>query len=363
MRAVVISLLLVACASGGGEAAVGTDDLTGVTQYNDDPAGIVLWSQNVAQFGHDVDGKSPTIAVNGARWKNIIRCVRDSQCNRFGVLPDVFAFQEASREMCELIDNELETQLNGGGNAWDWHAVDNWSSFSFHWKSGCILYRRARFDSSSRVIKNIGFYETNNPAPCKLAGHSTPGLKLKDVRSGRWISIASFHEDHFGDHDTCDNTTFKADGSVVAYDETKFCNYLNMQKLGAELPAADVQIVAGDQNYTPFNCDAQSYARCHWKSIVAGQGSCSDKPNLGWHDPFFEKDPNLVKGAGAIDWIVLKGGSGVELMPSTERNYKAGMVGKCIYCAGDANVYGDGNGGIDPDRISDHTAKFVKILY
>jgi hypothetical protein len=352
---------LVACASpAGDEVAEGESELTGVA-FNDDSTGVVIWSQNLAQFGHP---HSVGVPIAGYHWKNIIRCATDPSCNGFGVVPDVFAFQEASREMCEVLDNELERQLNGGAEAWDWHAVDNWTSSSAHWLSGCILYRRARFDSASRVVKNIPTYETNPPAACRIGRRPTPSLKLKDTKSGKWLSLASFHEDHFaGPQDTCDDTTFKEDGSVLAYDSaTKFCNYLNMKKLGAELPSADVQVLVGDANYTPFNCGGKNYARCHWKAIVAGQGTCGPNPNLGWTDPFFAKDPALVKGAGAIDWVLHKRGH-VELMPATARNYKDGMPGKCFYCTGNVTAYGSGASGVDPERISDHTAKLVKVFY
>jgi hypothetical protein len=269
--------------------------------------------------------------------------------------------------MCELFENELEAQVSGGANTWDWYAQDNYSSFSFHWKSGCMIYRRERFDSATRVAKAVPMYETNSPNPCRIASNKIPTLKLKDRvgsagGAARWVSIADYHEDHFGPHDTCDGTKLRPDGSVTSYDETKFCNYLNMQTLQTQLLDANVKIVAGDQNYVPSNCDSEGYFRCHYRAIVEGQGTCGDKANLGWRDPFLETDPNLVKGAGAIDWILTQRAQRVELMPPSARSYKAGMPGKCFYCSAETNAYGDGSP-LDPERISDHTAKFVKVFY
>jgi hypothetical protein len=357
------------CTSSDGEAIVVAEPaLTGVSAHNDDPDSIILWSQNVAQFGHGSDGGSAEPILDGFHWKNIIRCVRDPECNRFNVLPDVFVLQEASGEMCELFENELERQLDGGANTWDWWATDNYTSWSYHWLSGCVIYRRARFDSPSRIGAKIPMYETNNPAPCAIGNRSTPVLKIKDTKRAaskpdHWLTIASFHEDHFGPYDTCDDAKMRPDGSVTSSDPNKFCDYLNMKKLGAEMPKGDLEIVAGDFNYAPYNCNDEKYYRCHYKAIVNGLGTCGDKTNLGWQDPFLAESQSLIQGYGQIDWILTRGGSRTELLPSSARNYKMGIAGACFYCNGSPNAYAGGSPEIEKERITDHHAKFVRVFY
>lgn len=351
-----------------------------VIQYNDNPDFLIVYNQNLGQLGNGTDGSTPSTQQPGFYWKNVVRCVTDTACNGFGLIPDVFVLQEISREQCEAFDNYLEAQLSGGANTWDWFGVDNWRDTSNHWMSSCTLHRRARF--SQRQTKTI-VQVTGNGDTCTDQGTRTGNLAMEDRRrveaglSTLWVSIANRHEDHFGTaKDTCDNATFQADNTHVAsWDPTtNFCLYQNTRRLGEEMIPTTLMISAGDYNYEPKHCAPSAtpagrpndYARCHYKAITSGLGDCAGAtftwPNLGWTDVVGSLAPaQYTDNKADIDQIHTKWSAGAQLMPATARNYVAGRIGKGFYSTAADAYHPTAND--KAGTMTDHDGLLVKIRY
>lgn len=351
-----------------------------VTAYNNDPEYLIVWNQNVAQFGNGVDGATPPAQVAGMHWKNIVRCIKDSTCNGFNVLPDVFVLQEISRAECESFDNYLEAQLSGGANTWDWSSQENHRSTSNHWMSGCTLFRRARLEK--QVTQSI-VQVTGNGDTCTDQGTRMNSVALEDTRRvaagspTTWVTIANRHDDHFGEaKDTCDNAVFGADGvHVSSWDPTtNFCVYQNTRRLSSDMHPTGLQIMAGDFNYEAKHCSntatpagrPNDYFRCHYKAITAGLGDCAGAtfrwPNLGWTDVVGALLPSAyTDNKWDIDYVFTRYSAGAILMPATARNYVPGRIAKGFYTpAGDAYHPTEAQ---KTENMSDHDGLLVKIRY
>ncbi len=359
------------------EAAPGneTGDIHQGLTFNNDPRYLYMVSMNMGMFG-DREGGVPSPQANGFHWKDLPKCLADANCNGFNVVPDVLNLQELSSTQCEAMDNELERVLNGGTNAWDYVALNDYRNSSGHWMSNCILYRRARFDSASRQVKYIA-QQTGNGASCttsdgtRMLNFAAPDLVRKNAGLTGWLSLVDRHEDHFGPdipgtYDTCDDSTFQADGyHVQTWDTTQFCVYPNTRSAESAMAVANLMVQAGDFNYNGNKCNGKNYDRCHYKAMVAGHGECAGAtftwPNLGWYDPVAALDTTVFSdGKSDIDGILVKNHTGAALMPSTTRNYTKARLAKAFYSTA-TDAYSPA--ATEVNRISDHDGLFVRLDY
>ncbi|HYO96660.1 MAG TPA: hypothetical protein VER33_19245, partial [Polyangiaceae bacterium] len=364
---------------------------------NNDPEQLIVYSQNLAQFG--TRGVASSTQVATFHWQNVVRCIKDPTCNGFDAVPDLFILQEISAAQCEQFDNYLEQQLSNGANTWDYQPMENYRAESWHWMSGCILHRRARFESSSRQHKAIRQKNGDGSSCTETKATYMGNLALKDlarVNAGyttrQWVSIANRHDDHFGQaKDTCDNSTFKADGvHVDEWDpDTSFCVYQNSKVLKEQMATASLLIMAGDYNYEPKHCAAHQlpsrarrngdpwpndYYRCHYKAITAGLGNCAgatfEWPNLGWVDVIGSLSPASYNDhKWDIDYIHTMYSAGATLMPPTLKNYSPGRIAKGFYTVlptpyvGEDAYYPKDSYLFPSERMSDHDGLLVKIRY
>lgn len=373
-----MAALLGGCTGSVDEESAPMDELVTVHQgltFNNDPRYLYLVNMNMGMFG-DREGGVPSPQANGFHWKDLPRCLADATCNGFNVVPDVLNLQEVSGTQCEAMDNELERVLNSGTNAWDYVYLNDYRTSSGHWMSNCILYRRARFDSATRQIKYIA-QQTGNGAGCattdstRMLNFAAPDLVRKNAGLTGWLSLVDRHEDHFGpdipgSYDTCDDSTFQADGyHVQDWDTTQFCVYPNTRSAEAEMAVASLMIQAGDFNYNGKKCNGNSYYRCHYKAMVTGLGDCAGYtftwPNLGWYDPVAALDTNVFTDSKSdIDGILVKNHTGAALMPPTTRNYTKARIAKGFYSTA-TDAYWPAEGEVN--RISDHDGLFVRLEY
>jgi hypothetical protein len=129
-----------------------------------------------------------------------------------------------------------------------------------------------------------------------------------------------------------------------------------MKQLGGGL-----HIIAGDWNYAAKFCKdggAQNASfkhayRCSTKGL---QAECDggQTPNLGWRDPILEANADAYDSKKVIDFIHAKDTRGF-VLNRTDENDEPGVIDKCFYCTKKT--------GLDPQRMSDHSGRLVRIRY
>lgn len=324
---------------------------------NDDHTTLVVWSQN--------------IRMGLENWRNMVRCMGDRECNSLGAVPDVMLFQEASCDNVREIRSLLWRSRAEGGldiEGWEHLCFDNPGSggVTGHWLSNAILFRSDRFELDES--RRLEVY-TGGGASCGLNGRVVPVVKLLDrprAEAGlaeRRATFAVRHDDHFGpdaERNTCDHP----DAPNV------FCTWRNSKLIDRAVAdmGGGVLVMAGDWNYAAKHCELDGRVSEAWKHDYAcstnGLWETCDggaTPNLGWRDPLLEDDPAVYDARSVIDFFHAKDTGGF-VLNRTARNDRPGIVGAHFYCAGHGPYAGPA-GDPEPERMSDHSARFVRVHY